>query len=81
MDLDYKAEDTEPGVNKYDINAINDMTSVSNTTCANFVNMCCNREIMHQEKILERTRDAYFTEATLGWERVTTQLPTQITEE
>ena len=47
MDLDYKAEDTEPGVNKYDINAINDMTSVSNTTCANFVNMCCNREIMH----------------------------------
>ncbi len=73
MDLDYKVEDdAEPGGTKFDVNGINDMTSQTNTACANFVGMCCNREVMVQERILERTRDAYGTEATLGWERVTT---------
>lgn len=44
---------------------------------SNFKGMCCNNDVMIQEEILHRTRDAYGTEATLGWERQTTHINTQ----
>ena len=58
------------------------MTSDDPKNCIlNFKGMCCNSHVMDQQEILNRTAEAYGTEATLGWERQTTHVNTQTSED
>ena len=77
LEIDPASNDPDAAQNSYNINAIDDMTSKNGSLCGNLLGMCCNLRVMHQTEILIKTKEAYGTEHTLGWERHTTHVNTQ----